>query len=58
VLNVVGDVIDGMHELDKTDGYPVHNDPPRALCDGAQSLTPEQFDDVVKSVNRILEAVR
>ncbi len=36
----------------------VHNDPPRALCDGAQSLTPEQFDDVVKSVNRILEAVR
>jgi len=29
VLNVVGDVIDGMHELDKTDGYPVHNDPPR-----------------------------
>ncbi|MBQ8929370.1 MAG: 3-deoxy-7-phosphoheptulonate synthase [Oscillospiraceae bacterium] len=36
----------------------VHNDPPRALCDGAQSLTPEQFDDVVKSVNRILEVVR
>jgi 3-deoxy-7-phosphoheptulonate synthase len=36
----------------------VHNDPPHALCDGAQSLTPEQFDDVVKSVNKVLEAVR
>ncbi|HBR32641.1 MAG TPA: 3-deoxy-7-phosphoheptulonate synthase, partial [Clostridiales bacterium] len=24
----------------------VHNDPARALCDGAQSLTPEQFLDV------------
>jgi len=28
----------------------VHNDPPRALCDGAQSLTPEAFDDVAKAV--------
>ena len=27
----------------------VHNDPPHALCDGAQSLTPEEFDSVVKS---------
>ena len=26
----------------------VHNDPARALCDGAQSLTPEAFDDVSK----------
>ena len=32
----------------------VHNDPPHALCDGAQSLTPEEFDDVVKAVNAIL----
>lgn len=32
----------------------VHNDPPHAACDGAQSLTPEDFDDVVKSVNNIL----
>jgi 3-deoxy-D-arabinoheptulosonate-7-phosphate synthase (EC 2.5.1.54) len=23
----------------------VHNDPSHALCDGRQSLTPEQFDD-------------
>ena len=28
----------------------VHNDPPNALCDGAQSLTPDAFDDVAKAV--------
>lgn len=28
----------------------VHNDPPHALSDGAQSLTPEQFDKVAKKV--------
>ena len=32
----------------------VHNDPAHALCDGAQSLTPEQFADVVQAVNAIL----
>ncbi|MDD5898771.1 MAG: 3-deoxy-7-phosphoheptulonate synthase [Clostridia bacterium] len=32
----------------------VHNDPKSALCDGAQSLTPEAFDDVMQSVNAIL----
>ena len=32
----------------------VHNDPAHAKCDGPQSLTPEAFDDVVKSVNAIL----
>ena len=32
----------------------VHNDPRRALCDGAQSLTPEAFADVMASVNAIL----
>jgi len=36
----------------------VHNDPKNALCDGAQSLTPDIFDDVVKAVNRVLDAVR
>lgn len=43
-----------------TDGLmiEVHNDPKRALCDGAQSLTPEQFDDVAKAVRRVQEAVR
>ncbi len=35
----------------------VHNDPKHALCDGAQSLTPEQFDDVAKRVNHIREAI-
>ena len=28
----------------------VHNDPPRALCDGAQSLRPEQFEEVARAV--------
>lgn len=36
----------------------VHNDPKRALCDGAQSLTPEQFDDVAKRVSEILEVIK
>lgn len=35
----------------------VHNDPKRALCDGAQSLTPEQFDDVAKAVFAVRKAV-
>ncbi len=32
----------------------VHNDPKNALCDGAQSLTPEQFADVKNAVDAIL----
>ncbi len=36
----------------------VHNNPSCALCDGAQSLTPAQFDQLNKQVNRILEAVQ
>ena len=36
----------------------VHNDPPHALCDGPQSLTPEQFDEVVTAVKKVLTAVR
>ena len=35
----------------------VHNNPAKALCDGPQSLTPEAFADVVKSVNAILPAI-
>ena len=31
----------------------VHNNPVCALCDGAQSLTPEQFDEVAKRVREI-----
>ena len=32
----------------------VHNDPGRALCDGAQSLTPEAFRDVMEGVRAVL----
>ncbi len=35
----------------------VHNDPQHALCDGAQSLTPDAFADVCSSVKRVLEVV-
>ena len=35
----------------------VHNDPQHALCDGAQSLTPEQFESLVKKINKVREAV-
>ena len=35
----------------------VHNCPQCALCDGAQSLTPEQFDEVAKKVYQIREVV-
>ena len=34
----------------------VHNDPPHALCDGAQSLRPEQFEAVAKAVRRVQAA--
>ena len=36
----------------------VHNNPSCALCDGAQSLTPAQFDDVNRRVRMIREAIR
>ena len=36
----------------------VHNNPKVALCDGAQSLTPEQFDDVMRATRRVLAAVK
>ena len=36
----------------------VHNDPPHALCDGAQSLTPEQFADVAARVRKVREAIQ
>ena len=35
----------------------VHNDPSRALSDGAQSLTPDQFDDVMKSLRAVRSTV-
>ena len=35
----------------------VHNDPAHALCDGAQSLKPEQFAELAKKVSAIREAM-
>ena len=29
VMNVVGETIDGMKELDRTDGFPIHREPPK-----------------------------
>ena len=36
----------------------VHNNPACALCDGPQSLTPSQFDDLAHRVGLIREAIR
>ena len=33
-----------------------HNNPEKALCDGPQSLTPEQFDQAVAKIKRIYNA--
>ena len=33
----------------------VHNDPPHALCDGAQSLRPEQFDGLARKIRAVRE---
>lgn len=32
----------------------VHNDPQKALCDGAQSIKPNEFSEIVKNVNIVL----
>ncbi len=34
----------------------VHNDPIHALCDGAQSITPDTFDSLAKKVKAVREA--
>ena len=36
----------------------VHNDPAHALCDGAQSLTPSQFEELNKRVSKVREALQ
>ena len=36
----------------------VHNNPQKALCDGAQSLTPVQFKDTADTVRKVLEAMK
>jgi len=35
----------------------VHNEPERALCDGAQSLLPEQFDKLMSQLRQIAPAI-
>jgi 3-deoxy-7-phosphoheptulonate synthase len=35
----------------------VHNDPQHALCDGAQSLNPEQFETLMGKINSMLPLV-
>ena len=35
----------------------VHNNPSCALCDGAQSLTPDQFDELSHRIRRVREAI-
>ncbi len=30
----------------------VHNDPPHAKCDGPQSITPDQFDEMMENSKR------
>ncbi|MDO4318737.1 MAG: 3-deoxy-7-phosphoheptulonate synthase [Lachnospiraceae bacterium] len=36
----------------------VHNNPPKALCDGAQSLTPDQFAQVAEKVRKVHAALQ
>ena len=36
----------------------VHNDPEHALCDGAQSITPDEFDKVTKRIEKIREVIK
>ncbi len=36
----------------------VHNDPMHALCDGAQSLRPEEFDALARKVTAVREALK
>ena len=43
-----------------TDGLmiEVHNDPPHALSDGAQSLTPEQFHNTAQKILALKAALK
>ena len=36
----------------------VHNDPAHALCDGAQSLTPQQFTELSTRIQKLREAIQ
>jgi len=41
-----------LNEL-KEEKTEVHNDPANAKCDGEQSITPERFDKLMKSLRAI-----
>ena len=36
----------------------VHDNPARALSDGNQSVTPSEFDEIMKGILRIREAIK
>jgi len=36
----------------------VHNDPKHALCDGAQSVEPQEFEEIANKINQILPIIR
>jgi len=36
----------------------VNNDPRHSIADGVQSLSPEQFDDLMAKINRVREAAK
>ena len=36
----------------------VHNDPMHALCDGAQSLRPEEYSELTKKVSAVREVIK
>ena len=36
----------------------VHNNPEKALCDGAQSIKPAVFDDLMKKLKKVREAIK
>ena len=35
----------------------VHNDPESALCDGAQSLKPQKYDELLREVTQIAKVI-
>ncbi|MFV0361752.1 MAG: 3-deoxy-7-phosphoheptulonate synthase [Suipraeoptans sp.] len=35
----------------------VHNDPENALCDGAQSLKPEKYDELITQITKVAHAI-
>lgn len=35
----------------------VHNDPKNALCDGAQSVTPDEFETISRKINTVAECI-